>query len=1017
MPADALAPPRANAANSKKAGGRRPITWDLAASKPKRKASGAAGLPPPTTLDIGGDGEWRLVGQCGAAFGQQMARSCARSIRAAVCSTGGDGGRGGGGTAGAAERPWSVRGEVPLDDQRSACGCTTIVFGGVRMQMPDKVFGNNWLELQHLASGIAFAFDCAGALERWAELSRELIDDRRAGKPGVWSGWTADLSQLHHAWQNSYWGAISSYSRREEWDWTFRTDFAGVASRGPRAAGACARRAAELQEHVLIRAARTTAPAPLGATGGGGDGAAAADEQTCEALSWERCDEAAFAAAEGAAEEWASSEKLVERSCKLYEDNLSELGTSVASVRFREFEHGWEVRVRWWSCLNPGLLPQRGVPHARLREATIRHRFGAPFATKSTEERRLDLTPAHLEAWEGRQILDADCMREHMPLLMGDSGGGSDGGGERGRVTHLMRLHGAARGDGAAGAGAPADVAAAPIPFRFTSALVEGGGGDGGGAAARHVAPAPLTAAVAHPSAGVVAVACADSDEVAALRDGALLWTARHAGVEDLAVTGGALVLSSGEDGCVRAWRLLDGVSAGHVEIRSGVGADRAPGGACVVQCVAAAAAAAVTAATVAAAACGATVLTLHVQSGDEEGTAADQRLTSATQRPPLPSAVASLRFVVGDGRHSERARASSLVAGTLHSGVFVWSGAQLEAAAAAASRWLECKSSVEMAMPLVWPSGHAEVLSRCRDRTIRLWELPKERDVHDNDGDCDGNDHGSGAAGGSAGARWVAMRPRMAPTAVGAAAEAPASPLLDDAPTVVPMTFGGLTGNVHGGLQAAAVSGCNGHAFDDGSCVLAIADGAGGLVGWHLADPKATSPGSRLPSCDVSAGEHAVSEGDGAVTAGGAGLASDMGVDSRRASRLVLPAGRQVLCVAPRPPRSAVLACGCDDGSVALVGVGRGAVLELLEIVQLEVAATSAAAVPPLPPTAPAPAVSLLGGAARVGAFSSSSRRAPRPAACVKHLVWSSDGRHLYATVGARVHCVDAASMAFSTA
>ena len=104
------------------------------------------------------------------------------------------------------------------------------------------------------------------------------------------------------------------------------------------------------------------------------------------------------------------------------------------------------------------------------------------------------------------------------------------------------------------------------------------------------------------------------------------------------------------------------------------------------------------------------------------------------------------------------------------------------------------------------------------------------------------------------------------------------------------------------------------------------------------------------------------------------------------------------------------MLACGCDDGSVALVCVGHGAALELLEMVQLEAAA--AASPPPSAASAPA-ASSLLGGAARLGVLASSSRRAPRPAACVKHLVWSSDGRHLYASVGTRVHCLDAASMA----
>ena len=110
-----------------------------------------------------------------------------------------------------------ARAEVPLDDERSACGCTTILFGGVRMQMPEKIFGNNWLELQHRERSLALCFDCAGALRRWAQLSLEMVDDRRSGRP-AWTGWTCDAAELHGTWQQSSWGAITDYSRREEWD-------------------------------------------------------------------------------------------------------------------------------------------------------------------------------------------------------------------------------------------------------------------------------------------------------------------------------------------------------------------------------------------------------------------------------------------------------------------------------------------------------------------------------------------------------------------------------------------------------------------------------------------------------------------------------------------------------------------------------------------------------------------------------------------------------------------------------
>ena len=89
-----------------------------------------------------GDG-WTLYESMAAALGQTDARAVARAVR-----------------AGLRERAWAVRGEVPLEDDRSACGCTTVVFDGVRMQLPEKVFGFSWLELRHEELDIVFCFDC-----------------------------------------------------------------------------------------------------------------------------------------------------------------------------------------------------------------------------------------------------------------------------------------------------------------------------------------------------------------------------------------------------------------------------------------------------------------------------------------------------------------------------------------------------------------------------------------------------------------------------------------------------------------------------------------------------------------------------------------------------------------------------------------------------------------------------------------------------------------------------------------
>ena len=353
-----------------------------------------------------------------AALGQTDARAVARAVR-----------------AGLRERAWAVRGEVPLEDDRSACGCTTVVFGGIRMHVPEKLFACSWMELRHAASGVVLCFDGVSALRRWAALSLELIDDRRAGQP-AWSGWSGDASQLRSAWAESAWAETTAYSRREEWDWSYRTDYAGTAHAGAAAAGLCERRVAVLEEHRLICAARKRPKA---------------DPEAAEAaLPWAACSAEEAEAAEGGAAAWADAdEATAERTLKLYEDWLSELGLCNLCVRLREFEHGWEVRVRWWFCLNPGREPKRGVPHARLRESTTRLRYGAAALVRRTEERCLYFEPGGEEE-EGAASLDADALRPRMPLVGdptcevlalddgcgwrrtdagGGGGGGADGGG------------------------------------------------------------------------------------------------------------------------------------------------------------------------------------------------------------------------------------------------------------------------------------------------------------------------------------------------------------------------------------------------------------------------------------------------------------------------------------------------------------------------------------------------------------------------------------------------------------
>ena len=71
---------------------RKPLVWNLGPSCAKRRPAVKQAEP----LQLQLDGGWKCVGQCGNAFGQGLARSTARAVRAAV--------------SGRPERPWAVRG-------------------------------------------------------------------------------------------------------------------------------------------------------------------------------------------------------------------------------------------------------------------------------------------------------------------------------------------------------------------------------------------------------------------------------------------------------------------------------------------------------------------------------------------------------------------------------------------------------------------------------------------------------------------------------------------------------------------------------------------------------------------------------------------------------------------------------------------------------------------------------------------------------------------------------------------
>ena len=211
----------------------------FAAGPPKRAARPRAKAH---VEDVGGG--WALRESRAPALGKAAARAFARAVRSAAVKQGGH------------EGPWAVRGEVPLEEESSACGCTTAVMRGVKMHLPEKLMGGNWLELHHAASGFHLGWDPLSALQCWAREALEALDTKRGGG-AVWTGWAFDAEQLEQAWRESAWSDSTSYTRREEWDWSFRTTYEGTVVRDAAAVGECERKVMQRCEHGLIRATFT----------------------------------------------------------------------------------------------------------------------------------------------------------------------------------------------------------------------------------------------------------------------------------------------------------------------------------------------------------------------------------------------------------------------------------------------------------------------------------------------------------------------------------------------------------------------------------------------------------------------------------------------------------------------------------------------------------------------------------------------------------------------------------------
>jgi hypothetical protein len=605
---------------------------------------------------------------------------------------------------------YCVRGNVPWEDARAMCKCVNLVRGGISMHVPGKLFGRNFIELAHEKQRVVLAVDAAGALQRWAVLSRQLVDDRRAGRP-AWTGWSAGADSYRaQIFKES--GTKGFLTRREEWDWTYRTDYAPVALSGKGGTKMCG----EGPWSALWDASGGLCAKPGGSLGLGkksGEGAAASEAATSTAIK------------EGTALEWemvkgeeptfdlsAVGAMTTEQEVKIFEDYLDEMGLANLTARVRVYEMGWELRMRWWAVVNPLGVKARGTPHCRLRDTTLQFVDGEDYVTRVVHERSLtiDNTPeAVIEngAISGADLVDADAIYPRMKqdLL------------EHHRLPLDTELPTAAA--------AAAQLSSPPTTMTRSSPTVVPAVSLGAVPEATAIAPA------IEGGNGTQYIALGGgSGDVLLVADGRIAW--RRNGVHDR-LEAVALMLAPGEnsgvvltaatDGHVRAWSVADGADAGACAIEGAVGADSERRGLCIVSSIASAWCAVAGRAAVAAAA-GRSVFLLDVAVASASNMCQLQASCGAALWEPLPSVVEAL--AISSGGEDGAPRHLCVAAGP--AGVFVFANIGSTMREAPPVRHLTCGGSV-VSLAVV-TAGEEQCALQClagnSDRSLRLWDVNK---------------------------------------------------------------------------------------------------------------------------------------------------------------------------------------------------------------------------------------------------------------------------------------------------
>ena len=773
---------------------------------------------------------------------------------------------------GAHPRPWAVRGEVPYESENCKL-CAMVVVSGVRMHLPEKLFGRNWFELHHEPTGTSLAFDAMGALESWADLSTRALDERRAGRT-AWSGKSAD--RLDRAAWEARWDSSATLQRREEYDWTYRTQYQGEVYVHPRSLDDCddssdsmlqtdgrGPRTVDYWEMFRPVCLCTGTRTPRSEADVSNRGRHSAAAVSAPRLEWEESQSPSPHSLS------LQGELVDELHSKLYEDYLHDLGIASLTLRFRRYEHGWEMRLRWWAVVNPSCTPQRGLPHARLRDTTYRFLNGGEHLIRDQVEKELYLDEASTGIWNDGVSLNADTMesalRPVLPIPATQSlrlvpcHVSSDPGQDEGQRqqelqeewTNIVQDNVWETTERASSAST--ESRGASVGEVTTGARIANGTqGEEVFLLSSNASNDPIDAtdpAVALGWSSVLACAWLDTGRISLFSGSKLLWDIPQAApaLESLAfyipranglcagvgsdrASGGAL-LSCGVDGHVRAWALSTGALQAELRLQGAVSADQQIRGCPVVQRLAVGArppavdtvpgmesADSVQAPRIVAA-CGRSVFAMRLirpkaTAGAKGGAAsAAGQLLAAEPRPALPSMIVDLAFVFSEDRRQPRTVTGAETQPAGGSGGCC--SLVVATSTAGVFIWEGAAAVDDHSAPA---SRHLSIGSSC----VSLSVLSPS---------TEGIGAGTGCLVAGCTDRTVRIWSWM-------------DLIADD--VSVPMTFGGFSATARVGADTAggwfSVGGDGGRAGVDGT-VLTVADRSGGLVCWLLSDSSASGP------------------------------------------------------------------------------------------------------------------------------------------------------------------------------